>query len=138
MKSKEKFEGFDFKNNPYKEEAEKLYGEKVVNASNYYIKSLGLNGQEKLKKEFNNLFTSLSKLKNEDPKSKTSIKAMEEMHSFFNKNFGYHYSLEAFKSLGQMYVEDEWFKNNIDKFSLGLAKYLSQAMAHYVNIKLEK
>jgi len=32
------------------------------------------------------------------------------------------YSLEAFKNLGQMYVDDVRFTENIDKFSRGLAE----------------
>ena len=33
--------------------------------------------------------------------------------------------------LGQMYVLDERFKNNIDKFSTGTADYISKAIIEY-------
>ncbi|MBQ5675928.1 MAG: TipAS antibiotic-recognition domain-containing protein, partial [Lachnospiraceae bacterium] len=33
--------------------------------------------------------------------------------------------------LGQMYVADERFKNNIDKHADGTAAYVSEAIAHY-------
>ena len=41
------------------------------------------------------------------------------MVRLLNQNFGHHYSLDAFKGLGQMYVEDERFTKNIDQFGEG-------------------
>ncbi|HHX77837.1 MAG TPA: MerR family transcriptional regulator, partial [Firmicutes bacterium] len=45
------------------------------------------------------------------------------------------YSLEVFKNLGQMYVDDVRFTKNIDKFGQGLAKFMSDAMAVYAENK---
>jgi len=41
------------------------------------------------------------------------------------------YSLEAFKNLGEMYVNDQRFTKNIDSFGEGLAKFMREAMAVY-------
>ena len=41
------------------------------------------------------------------------------------------YSLEAFAGLGQMYVDDERFTKNIDKFGEGLAVFMRDAMGIY-------
>ena len=38
---------------------------------------------------------------------------------------------EILFGLGQMYVADERFKNNIDKHADGTAAYVSEAIAHY-------
>ena len=41
------------------------------------------------------------------------------------------YSLAAFKSLGDMYVEDERFTKNIDEFGDGLSEFMQSAMNEY-------
>jgi hypothetical protein len=43
------------------------------------------------------------------------------------------YSLETFKNLGQMYVDDIRFTENIDRFGQGLAKYMRDAMAVFAD-----
>jgi hypothetical protein len=43
------------------------------------------------------------------------------------------YSPEAFRSLGQMYVDDERFTPNIDKFGVGLARFMCHAMVYSVD-----
>jgi hypothetical protein len=58
---------------------------------------------------------------------------MEEMFRFFNENFGVTYTPEAFAAIGQMYVDDERFTNNIDKFGEGLSKFLAEAMAAFAS-----
>lgn len=56
---------------------------------------------------------------------------IKEWFDYLNK-FG-EYSLEAFKNLGQMYVDDERFTNNIDKFGEGLAMFMRDAMTIYAD-----
>ena len=46
-------------------------------------------------------------------------------------NFGYKYSQEAFVGIGQMYITDERFIVNVDKYGNGLSKFLSEAMKIY-------
>lgn len=41
------------------------------------------------------------------------------------------YSLAAFKGLGEMYVADERFTQNIDQFGEGLAVFMRDAMSIY-------
>lgn len=43
------------------------------------------------------------------------------------------YSLEAFKNLGQMYVDDIRFTESIDQFGQGLAKFMRDTMAVYAD-----
>ena len=55
------------------------------------------------------------------------------MVSVFKQNGDY--SLEAFKGLGQMYVDDDRFTKNIDQFGDGLATFMRDAMAVYADIQ---
>lgn len=74
------------------------------------------------------LFLGLGKIRFEEPDSLVVQAAMDKMYQFFNKNFGYHYSLEAFAGLGQLYVNDERFLKNIDQYGEGLSVFLSRSM----------
>lgn len=131
MSIKDKFQGFDFTNNPYEDEARRLWGDKAVDQSNAHIKALPQNEQEAIVKGMDNLFTDLAKIRNEAPDSATAQVAMDKMYNYFNASFGYRYSLEAFAGVGQMYVTDERFTVNIDKYGDGLSKFLSEAMKIY-------
>ncbi len=133
MTQKEKFAGFDFKENPYEEEARARWGDPAVNRSNAHLKGLGPQGQQALGDRMNALFSKLSAVRGEAPESPAAQAAMEEMFRFFNESFGVTYTPEAFAALGQMYVDDERFTKNIDQFGEGLSQFLAAAMAEYAS-----
>ena len=55
---------------------------------------------------------------------------VKELQNYITANY-YTCTNEILAGLGQMYVADERFKNNIDKHTLGTATFVSQAIAHY-------
>lgn len=55
---------------------------------------------------------------------------VKELQNYITENY-YTCTNEILASLGQMYVADERFKNNIDKHSPGTAAFISQAIAIY-------
>lgn len=131
MATKDQFKGFDMTKNPYEKEAKERWGEETVKASISHIKNLPPETKKTMGTEMDALFSKLANLRTEDPSSRIVQGAMEEMYRFFNASFGYYYSLEAFASLGQMYIKDERFTKNIDSFGKGLSLFLSQAMGIY-------
>lgn len=133
MTQKEKFAGFIMGDNPYEEEARRLWGDKAVDESNAKISSMSPQEQKQVAEGMEELFRELGKIRLEQPDSKIAQDAMDHMYQFFNKNFGYQYSLEAFAGLGQLYVADERFLKNIDQYGEGLSVFLSQAMKIYGN-----
>ena len=112
MTNKEKFEGFDFSHNPYEEEAREKWGDAAVDKANEYAKGMSKENQE----EFNAIYRKLAALRHGAPDSKEH-KSNWVWYDYL-QNFGA-YSLDAFKGLGQMYVADERFTKNIDKFGEG-------------------
>ena len=52
------------------------------------------------------------------------------LQDFISENY-YLCTYEILAGLGQMYVSDERFKNNIDKYAAGTALYVSKAIAIY-------
>ncbi|MGP1908924.1 MerR family transcriptional regulator [Metabacillus sp. JX24] len=127
MSQKEKFEGFDFSHNPYEEEARKLYGDKAVDQANQKAAGMTQDMQER----FNDLYRRLADVRHTAPDSKEAQEAIGEWYILLNE-FG-SYSLDAFKGLGQLYIDDERFTKNIDKFGEGLAVFMRDAMAVYAD-----
>ncbi|KIY22188.1 MerR family transcriptional regulator [Mesobacillus subterraneus] len=127
MSNQEKFEGFDFSHNPYEQEARKKWGDKAVDEANENAKNMTASDQEK----FNEIYRNLASLRHLSPDSKEAQEEIHEWYQFLNK-IG-NYSLEAFKGLGQMYVDDERFTKNIDQFGDGLAAFMRDAMAVYAD-----
>lgn len=127
MSNKEKFEGFDFSGNPYEQEARERWGDKAVDKAN--AKAAGMT--EEMQDTFNNLYRKLADLRHESPSSEESQSAIGKWYVFLNE-FG-DYSLDAFKGLGQMYVDDERFTKNIDKFGEGLSVFMRDAMGIYAD-----
>lgn len=127
MSKHEKFEGFDFSHNPYEQEAREKWGDKAVDEANEKAKNMTAFDQEK----FNDIYRSLAAIRHLSPESNEAQEGIKEWYQFLNKMGNY--SLEAFKGLGQMYVDDERFTKNIDQFGEGLAKFMRDAMAVYAD-----
>lgn len=128
MTNKEKFEGFDFSQNPYEEEARKLWGDKAVDESKAKVAGMSKDAQ----KIVSEIYIKLASIRNDSPKSEEVQEAIKEWYDCLNNNFGT-YSLDAFKGLGQMYVNDQRFTKNIDKYGDGLAKFMCDAMGHFAD-----
>ncbi|MGN7356263.1 MerR family transcriptional regulator [Paenibacillus sp. SAF-054] len=131
MTNQDKFAGFDFSSNPYEQEARERWGDKSVDESNERWKKMSPQGQEQLGEEMNAIYRKLAGLRHESPNGEEAQKAIGEWYAFLNR-MG-HYSPEAFKGLGQMYVDDVRFTRNIDQFGEGLAAFMRDAMAEYAD-----
>ena len=123
MTNEEKFQGFDFSENPYEQEARDRWGDKAVDESNKKVAQFGPEVQE----EMNRIYFNLAKIRHTDPKSDEAQAAIKDWFDLLNNNFGT-YSFEAFAGLGEMYVADVRFTKNIDKFGEGLAVFMRDAM----------
>ncbi|PWA12699.1 MerR family transcriptional regulator [Pueribacillus theae] len=133
MTNEEKFEGFDFSHNPYEQEAREKWGDEAVDHANKKVGNMTKDEQEKMSKTMASIFKKLADLRNHSPESKEAQAAIKEWYDFLNNHFGHQYTLDAFKGLGQMYVDDDRFMKNIDKYGEGLAKFMRDAMAAFVD-----
>ncbi|MDF9759971.1 DNA-binding transcriptional MerR regulator [Peribacillus simplex] len=128
MTDKEKFEGFDFSQNPYEEEARERWGDKAVDESKAKVAGMSKDAQ----KIVSDIYIKLASIRTASPESEEAQKAIKEWYDCLNNNFGT-YSPEAFKGLGQMYVDDQRFTKNIDQYGDGLAKFMCDAMGHFAD-----
>ena len=90
-----------------------------------------------MEKILDELFRELAEIRDEDPDSDLAQEAIDRMYRVFNESFGHYYTLESFAALGNMYVMDDRFKANIDKYGEGLAEFLSKAMQEYADRQSE-
>ncbi|MGX4668132.1 MerR family transcriptional regulator [Cerasibacillus sp. JNUCC 74] len=128
MSNQERFKGFDFRSNPYEQEARERWGNEVEEA-NKKINNLSSYERKDLENSMIEIYCNLSTIRHQDPASE---EAQQWIGMWFDLlNCIGTYSLTAFKGLGKMYVEDERFTKNIDKFGDGLAKFMQEAMAIY-------
>ncbi|WP_411844439.1 MerR family transcriptional regulator [Salinicoccus sp. HZC-1] len=126
MTNEEKFEGIDFTNNPYEEEAREKWGNDAVDESERRINRMAGQDQEELKRRFDEIYKNIAEIRHTDPESEKAQKAIEEWYEYLN-DIG-NYSPEVFMGLGQMYIADERFTKNIDQYGEGLAQFMSEAM----------
>jgi len=113
----------------YKEEAIQKYGDTAkqsYNRTSKYSKE-----QWKLiQEEATNIYTELGENMDKGP---TDEKVQQLIAQWKNHITKYYYdcTLEIFKGLGQLYVEDERFTKNIDKTKKGLASFMREAIDYY-------
>ncbi|WP_277406623.1 TipAS antibiotic-recognition domain-containing protein [Lacrimispora xylanisolvens] len=133
MTQSEKFYGFGKKHNPYEEEARRLWGNEAVDQSNEKLDSMTEEEQNQVFENMEQMFRELAKLCRKAPESEVVQNAINNMYRFFNENFGVTYTLEAFAGLGQLYISDSRFTENIDQYAEGLSAFLSKAMGYYAD-----
>lgn len=132
MANEEKFRGFDFSHNPYEEEARKIWGDKTVDDSNTKMAGMSEDKQRALVEEMESIYRRLATLRHGPPESDEAQAAIKAWYDLLNANFST-YSPETFKTLGQMYVDDERFTESIDRFGKGLAVFMRNAMAVFAD-----
>lgn len=127
MTNEERFKGVNFVNNPYEEEARQLLGDRSVNAAKEKLKKMTSREHHELAEKWENLFTKLAKIRHQPPESDEAQEGIKEWYNFLNSNI-HTYSIDAFRGLGQLYIQDERFTQNIDQYGEGLAKFMCEAM----------
>ncbi len=133
--NKDKFKGLNFDENPYEAEAREKWGNKV-DESKKLINSKSSDEKQAMGDAMNGIFADFAKLVGKNPRDEEVQSLTGAFHKFLNENIGSFYNKEVFKGLGQMYVEDERFTENLDKYGIGTAKLMSEAMVYYSDTKL--
>lgn len=134
--SKKNFKAFDYKEvkehqEMYKEETEKRYGDSdAYKESQQKTSKYSKNDWERIMVEASTIYEELAKLMDKDPSDDRVQELVEKWRNHITSNF-YNCTVEIFRGLALMYVADERFTKNIDKYSEGLAQFLSDAMNIY-------
>ncbi|MDO7906939.1 MerR family transcriptional regulator [Paenibacillus sp. JX-17] len=131
MSSQDKFKGFDFSSNPYEQEARERWGNGPVDRAHAKTASMSQEEQDAVTSSMNTIYRRLALLRHQPADSAEAQAAIGEWYRLLNTMGTY--SLQAFKGLGELYVQDERFTLNMDQFGEGLAAFMRDAMAFYAD-----
>ena len=117
----------------YKEETEQKYGKSdAYKESKEKTSKYSKNDWENIMEDAGVIYEELAKLMGRNPANDEVQVLVQKWRDYISNNF-YNCTIEIFRGLALMYVADERFTNNIDKYGKGLAKFLSDAMNIYCN-----
>lgn len=131
MKHEDKFKGINFRENPYEQEARDRWGSEKVDEANAHIKSRSDAELKTMQERMNAVFSEFAALRGTDPSSVAAVNVSERFYRLLNDEIGSFYNKEVFKGLGQMYIDDERFTKNLDKWGEGTALFMRDAMANF-------
>ena len=131
------FEGFDPKKmDEYSTQAKALYG-KTDAYKEFSQKSANRTAQQEkdLGAQVMDFFARLGQMRPCAPDSEAAQNWAKELQAFFTENY-YTCTGEILAELGKMYVADERFKNNIDKFGEGTAEFASESITMFYKLRI--
>jgi hypothetical protein len=122
---------------PYAAEAEARWGNtEAYKQSRERVKNMTKADLERIKNEGDVLLKKFAELRTEDPAS-PEVQELVAQH-FNGLRAFYEPSMEMYRGLGDLYVDDERFTKNMDKYGEGTAKFLRDAMHAYVDLQSAK
>ena len=103
----------------------KAYEESEKKTSSYNKEKWG-----DINQETSEIFKGFAELRNSDPGSEEVQELVRRWQKYITDNF-YTCTNEILSGLGLMYVEDERFKENIDKYGEGTSEFMAKAIEIY-------
>ncbi|WP_061321216.1 MerR family transcriptional regulator [Clostridium botulinum] len=120
----------------YSEEVKNKYGNtSAYKESNEKTSKYTKEDWNNIMKDWDIIYKKLANLMDKNPDDKEVQEYIHQFREHISKNF-YDCTPEIFRGLGEIYVNDERFTANIDKYKTGLSKFLREAINVYCdNIK---
>ena len=135
MSPEKVFEGFE--RNPYEAEARERWGDEAVDASYQRMRGWTEADAEKARTGYPRVHEGLAALKAEGVAvTELSVQELIQLHYEVTCLF-WTPTREAYKGLGQMYIDDERFRQNIGSGDDALVEYMRDAMTVYADTKLD-
>lgn len=117
----------------YSEEVKNKYGNtSAYKESNEKTSKYTKEDWNNIMKDWDEIYKKLANLMDKDPTNSEVQKSIHQLRQHISKNF-YDCTPEIFRGLGDLYVNDERFTSNIDKYKVGLSKFLREAINIYCN-----
>lgn len=128
------YEGFtEEKQEAYAREAAERWDPKVVAESQKKWKNYSKEKKEAIKAETGANYECLAALMNEPVESEAVQAEIAQWHKNL-RNF-YEPTPEMLRGLGDLYVQDSRFNENIDRVAEGLSEYMQKAIAYYCDTR---
>jgi DNA-binding transcriptional MerR regulator len=134
MSPEKVFEGFE--HNPYEAEARERWGDEAVDASYERMRGWTEADAEKARTGYTRVHEGLAALEAEGVDvTELSVQELIQLHYEVTCLF-WTPTREAYRNLGQMYVDDERFRQNIGSGDDAVVEYLRDAMTVYADNRL--
>ncbi|WP_068774791.1 MerR family transcriptional regulator [Paenibacillus sp. FJAT-26967] len=135
MSGKEMFEGFDLRSveehkKKYEAETRRKYGDETIDAVEKRTGSYTKENWEGIMSESRHIYAKVIAEMSGGADDPHVQEAVGELRQWITDHF-YECTPEIFRGLGDLYVDDERFTANIDKYQPGLAAFLKEAMHIY-------
>jgi DNA-binding transcriptional MerR regulator len=128
------FEGFE--HNPYEAEARERWGDEAVDASYRKMQSWSADDAEKARTGYGRVHEELAALKAAGAQvSDQRVQDVVQLHFEVTSLF-WTPTAEAYRGLGQLYVDDKRFRQTIGSGDDSLVEYLRDAMNVYADARL--
>ena len=132
---KKKFDmsSIEMEQKKYSEEIKKRWGDtEVYKEYQSNVSSYSEDDWESIKNGIDDIFKLFADNMNKGIESKEVQDVVTKWREYITENF-YYCSCEILKSLGQMYISDERFTKNIDKYKKGLSEFINESIRYYCN-----
>jgi DNA-binding transcriptional MerR regulator len=135
MDKKEMFGGFDMTEiekhrEKYAEEARQLYGREIVEETEKRTSGYTKEDWAAIMGRWEEIYQKIIAAMDKGPADPQVQEGVGELRQHITRYF-YDCTPEIFRGLGELYVADERFTANIDKYQKGLAEFLRQAIHIY-------
>jgi DNA-binding transcriptional MerR regulator len=129
------FDGFDRniikdQQEKYGEEARQKYGKLIVEASEARINGYSDSKLASIQDSIGDVYSRIASRMDHGPADPQVQEGVKDWHHLISDNF-YDCTIEIFRGLGDLYVDDKRFTANIDKNKPGFAQFLKEAMHIY-------
>lgn len=135
MDNKGMFEGLNVNDHieKYEIEVQDRYGkEEAYKECSEKTRGYEKDKWNKINSEIDSLYKNLSTMKDRDVSDNEVQELINQWRNLISENF-YNCTVEIFRGLADMYIYDERFTKNIDKYGEGFTEFLSEAMKYYCN-----
>jgi len=135
MDKKSMFDAFDMTDiekhrEKYAEEARQLYGDKIMDETEARTANYNRNDWAGIQARWDEIYRQIATAMDKGPADPQVQALIGEYRQHITDHF-YDCTLEIFRGLGDLYVSDERFTANIDKYQPGLAAFLKAAIHYY-------
>ncbi|MBD1371223.1 MerR family transcriptional regulator [Hazenella sp. IB182357] len=131
MHKSDLFEGFDKHQQQYADEVRWRFNPKRVAEAEQKTKQYKQADWTEIMQEWHAIYEQLAARMHAGPDDAEVQNLISNYQQLITKRF-YHCTPEILQGLGQMYVQDERFTENIDRTQAGLAQFLHEAIEIYV------
>jgi MerR family transcriptional regulator, multidrug-efflux activator len=135
MENKDMFKGFDMKEieahqKKYREEAKERYGKETVEKVEKRTAGYSSEDWGDIQNKTNEIYKRIIAGMEHGPEDPGVQRAVADWRQFITDHY-YDCTLDIFRGLGDLYVDDPRFTKNIDKYQQGLAAFFKEAIHYY-------